>query len=79
MSGEKSPRMYDSMAQAYHLLGQHDLAAEGDLRLFVGVLRTDCGGQLLDGEVITLVAHDIFLSLLVSIPRHEGEMIPGGS
>lgn len=28
MSGDKSPRMYDSMAQAYHLLGQHDLAAE---------------------------------------------------
>ena len=28
MSGDKSPRMYDSMAQAYHLLGQHDLAVE---------------------------------------------------
>ncbi|MCS5626792.1 MAG: hypothetical protein NZ935_04355 [Planctomycetes bacterium] len=28
MSDDKSPRMYDSMAQAYHLLGQHDLAAE---------------------------------------------------
>ena len=28
MPGDKSPRMYDSMAQAYHLLGQHDLAAE---------------------------------------------------
>ena len=28
MSDDKSPTMYDSMAQAYHLLGQHDLAAE---------------------------------------------------
>ena len=28
MSDDKSPRMYDSMAPAYHLLGQHDLAAD---------------------------------------------------
>lgn len=28
MSGEKSPRMYDSMAQAYHLIGKHEEAAE---------------------------------------------------
>ena len=28
MSGEKSPRMYDSMAQAYHLIGKHEEAAQ---------------------------------------------------
>lgn len=28
MSGEKNPRMYDSMAQAYHLLGKHEEAAQ---------------------------------------------------
>ena len=28
MSGENSPRMYDSMAQAHHLLGKHEEAAE---------------------------------------------------
>ena len=28
MSGEKNPRMYDSMAQAYHLIGKHEEAAE---------------------------------------------------
>ena len=28
MSGEKNPRMYDSMAQAYHLIGKHEEAAQ---------------------------------------------------
>lgn len=28
MPGDKSPRMYDSMAQAYHLIGQHEQAVE---------------------------------------------------
>lgn len=28
MSAEKSPRMYDSMAQAFHLIGKHEEAVD---------------------------------------------------
>ncbi len=28
MSAEKSPRMYDSMAQAFHLIGKHEEAID---------------------------------------------------
>ena len=28
MSAEKSPRMYDSMAQAFHLIGKHEGAVD---------------------------------------------------
>jgi len=73
MPAEKSPRMYDSMAQAFHLIGQHDKAVEAQKMAihFLGDLDESLKLEMSERLLVYTQAAD--KGVEVAQPSHRGQ------